>query len=127
MRVSENARNVLIVLALAAVVYAVPGGGKGLGFVGSVLSILITASFAFLGYRLYRENRVDIFSLGDRYRGLLYGAIGAIVFLFAARQRLWEDGAGGGDAAGLLLWFALFGAAVYSIVLVYRRWRSFQY
>src|SRR3954447_1426972 len=118
MRVSENVRNFLIVAAIAAVVYAVPGGGRGLGFVGSVLSILITASFAFLGYRLYRENRVDLFSLGDRYRGLMYAAIGGIVFLFAARQRLWRDSVNELDAAGFLLWVALFGAAVYSLVLV---------
>lgn len=127
MRVSENARNILIVVAIAAVVYAVPGGGRGLGFVGSVLSILITASFAFLGWRLYRENRVDIFSLGDRYRGLLYASIGGIVFLFAARQRMWRDSLDEIDPAGFLLWIAVFGAAVYSLVVVYRRWRAVQY
>lgn len=118
---SATTRNVLIVLALAAVVYAIPGGQRSADFVASVLGILITASIAFFGYRLYRENRISIFSLGDRFRGLLYGALGAAVLMMAARDRLWDS------AAGTLLWFAVIGAASYALVLVYRQYRSNAY
>lgn len=115
---SVTTRNVLIVLALATMVYAIPGGRSSADFIAAVLSILITASFAFIGWRLYRENRVAIFSLGDRHRGLLYGAIGAAVLAMAVRGELFRSG------PGALLWFAVIGAASYALVVVYRHYRS---
>ena len=118
---STTTRNVLIVLGLALAVYVIPGGDSTAEFIAALLSILITASIAFFGWRLYREHRVAIFSLGDKHRGLLYGALGAIVLMMAARQRLWDA------PAGLLLWFAVFGAAVYALVVVYRYSRSDAY
>ena len=118
---STTTRNVLIVLVLAGAVYAIPGGDSSADFIASVLSILITASIAFFGWRMYRENRVAIFSLGDRFRGMLYGAIGAVVLMMAARARLFETG------PGALLWFAIVGAAVYALVLVFREYRSNAY
>ena len=118
---SAITRNVLIVVVLAGAVYAVPGGGKSAEFIRSLLSILITASFAFIGWKLYRENRIAIFSLGDRDRGLLYGAIGTAVLMMAARERLWVT------TAGKLLWVAAVAAASYALVVVYRHYRSFAY
>ena len=118
---SATTRNVLIVVALAGAVYAVPGGGQSAEFIRSLLSILIIASIAFFGWRLYREHRVAIFSLGDRHRGLLYGAIGTAVLTMAARERLWTT------TAGKLLWFAAIAAASYALVVVYRHYRSFAY
>jgi len=118
---STTVRNALIVLVLAGAVYAVPGGGRSAVFVESVLSILITAAIGFIGWRLYRENRVAIFSLGDRYRGMLYGALGAAVLMMAIRQRLWET------TAGTLGWFAVIVAASYALVVVYRFHRENAY
>jgi len=118
---STNVRNVLIVLALAAAVYAVPGGGSSADFVGSVLSVLITASIAFFAYRFYRENRIDLFGLGDRHRGLLYGGLGAIVLMMAVRVRLFDTPGGG------LLWFAVMIGAFYALYVVFRHYRSEQY
>ena len=118
---STNARNVLIVLGLALAVYALPGGGNGADFISALLSILITASFAFIAWRLYREHRMTLFGLGDRYRGLLYGAIGAAVLMMAARDRLWDS------AAGTLLWFAVIAAASYAVVVVFRYSRNDAY
>lgn len=118
---SSTVRNVLIVLALAAVVYAVPGGGDGASFVGSVLSTTITAVFVLIVVRMYREHRVEIFSLGERYRALLYGAVAVAVFAMAARVKLWDTG------AGTLVWLALVGGASYAIVLVYRYYRTYSF
>ncbi len=118
---SATTRNVLIVVVLAVAVYAVPGGGKSAEFIRSVLSILFTAGIAFVGWKLYRENRVAIFSLGERYRGMLYGAVGAAVLIMAVRERLWET------TAGTLLWFAVIASASYALVLVYRYYRSYSY
>ncbi|MBA2349092.1 MAG: hypothetical protein H0V81_12435 [Solirubrobacterales bacterium] len=118
---SQNVRNALIVLALAGAVYAIPGGGNSANFIGSLLSTLIVGAFAFIGYKLYRENRVSIFSLGDRYRGMLYGGVAAIVLMMAVRETMWNT------PGGSLLWAAVVGGAAYALVMVFRHYRSFSY
>ena len=115
---SSGLRNVLIVLALAFAVYAVPGGGDTAAFIGALLSTAILGALIFIFVRLYREHRLELLTLGDRWRGILYGAIGAAVFAMAARDRLWDTG------AGTLLWVAVIGAASYGLVLVWRQYRS---
>ena len=72
-----TARNVAIVLALAALVAFLPGGGTTAAIVARVLSTLILVVLRAVRARFYREHRVDIDALGDRWRGLLYGAVGA--------------------------------------------------
>lgn len=119
--VSTPIRNVLIVLALAAIVWAVPGGGEGASVVGSLLSTAITALFVLFGVRLYRERRIDLFSLGDRHRVALYGSAAAILFALAGRQRFWETGVGG------LLWLLLVIGGIYGLVAVYRYWRTYSF
>jgi peptidoglycan/LPS O-acetylase OafA/YrhL len=92
--VNKNARNVLIVVAVAAVVAFLPGGGQTANLVWAFLGIALAVTFVALGVRFYRENRVAIFSLGDKHRALAYGAIAAIVVAFAGRQKLTETGLG---------------------------------
>lgn len=118
---STPVRNALIVLALAAAVYALPGGGESADFVSAVLSVLITASIAFFAYRFYRENRMDLYGLGDRHRGLLYGALGALVLMMAARVRLFDT------SGGALLWFAVVIGSVYALYVVFTHYRSERY
>src|SRR4051794_1979398 len=111
------ARNVAIVMALAAAVYFLPGGGETADVVGSLLFIAISAIFVWIVARMYREHRVELFSLGDENRGMLYGAVGLAVLAMAARGKLFETG------AGTLVWFVMIGAASYA---VYRVWRSYR-
>ena len=118
---SANVRNALIVVALAAAVFLLPGGGNGADLVSAVLGTLITASFAFIGYRLYREHRIDLYALGDQHRGLLYGALAIAIWAMAARVRLFAT------SPGILLWCALIGGAAYALVVVYRRYRDVSY
>jgi hypothetical protein len=113
------ARNVAIVLALAALVAFLPGGGDGASVIGAVLSTLIIVSLVYLLARFYRERRLDLEGLGDRWRGVLYGAIGAALVAMAARERLFDSG------AGTLLWFATLGGASYALYLVWRRYREY--
>src|SRR5271155_746776 len=115
----KTARNVAIVVAIAAAVYFLPGGGRVASTFEAVLWVGFGVGFAYVGLRLYREHRVAIYGLGDRYRGLLYGAFAGIVFLVAARARMW--GTGGGEFA----WFVLAGLIVYALVAIYRYWRSY--
>jgi hypothetical protein len=117
--VSATVRNVLIVLALAAVVAFVPGGGHTAAFISAVLSIAILASFVLLGARYYRENRVTIFSLGDKHRALLYGALGLIVVALAGRQKLLDTG------PGTLVWFVMLMAAAGALYAVWRHYRAY--
>ena len=118
---SSIVRNVLIVLALAGIVYAAPGGGEGASFIGAALSSAITAVFVLIVVRLYREHRVEVFSLGEKYRAVLYGAVAVAVFAMAARPELWETG------GGLLVWLLLIGGASYALVLVYRYYRTYSF
>jgi Kef-type K+ transport system membrane component KefB len=119
--VSATVRNVLILLALAVVVAFVPGGGDTAAFISAVLSIAILASFVLLGGRYYREHRVTIFSLGDRHRALLYGAIGLIVVALAGRTKLLHTG------PGTLAWFVMLGGAAAALYAVWRHYRAYSY
>ena len=113
------ARNVAIVLLLAAAVAFIPGGGTTAGLVGAVLSTLILVSFVFFAYRFYREHRLEIDGLGDRWRGLLYGAIGAVVLALAALPRL-KDSSG-----GTLVVVVVLGGAAYAFYAVWRHYREY--
>ena len=115
----STARNVAVILVLAAAVAVIPGGGKTAGLVGAILSTLIMVSLVFFVYRFYREHRVELDGLGDRYRGLLYGAIGAVVLSLAALPRL------SGSSGGTLVVIVVLGAAAYAFYAVWRHYREY--
>lgn len=110
---------VAIILAIAAAVYFIPGGGRAAVTFEAALWTVFGLGVGYLGLRMYREHHVALHSLGDRHRGLLYGAVALIVFEWAGRSRMWETG------FGELAWFVLAGIAVYSLVAVYRQWRAY--
>jgi hypothetical protein len=113
------ARNVAIIALLAAAVAFVPGGGTTASIVGGVLSTLILVAFVLLAARFYRERRLDIESLGDRWRLALYAAIAVLVLAFAGRARLWETG------GGTLLWILVVAGACYTLYLVWHHHREY--
>jgi hypothetical protein len=113
------ARNVAIVLALAALVAFLPGGGTTASVVAAVLSTLIVVSLVYILARVYRERRLDLEGLGDRWRGVLYGSIATALFAMAARERLFDSG------AGTIVWFAALGGASYALYLVWRHYREY--
>jgi hypothetical protein len=108
----RTARNVAIVLLLTAVVAFIPGGGTSGSVVGQFLGIVFLAGLAFLGYRLYRENRVMLYGLGDRNRGILYASGGAALLAVSGTQKLWDTG------AGTAVWFVVVAAAVAGVMYV---------
>jgi hypothetical protein len=114
-------RNIVIVLAVAAAVAFIPGGGKTAAFVSALLGTGIALIFVLLGARFYRENRVALFSLGDPYRGLLYGALAAVVLALAGRSKLLDTG------AGTLVFFVLLFGAAGAVYAVWQHHRSFGY
>jgi hypothetical protein len=115
----KTTRNVAIVLAIAAAVHFIPGGGRAASTFEAALWVAFGVGIAYLLLRLYREQRAVLDGLGDRHRGLLYGALAGGVFLAVARPRMWETG------FGELAWFALAALVIYSLVAVYRRWRAY--
>ena len=116
---SSTVRNVAIILVLAAAVAFVPGGGTTAGLIGAILSTLIMVSLVFFAYRFYRERRVELDGLGDRWRGLLYSAIGVVVLALAARPRRSDT------SGGTLVVVALLGAAAYAFYAVWRHYREY--
>ncbi len=114
-----TARNVVIVLALAAAVEFLPGGGRAADTLRSILWVVFAAGIGYMGVRLYREHRISLYSLGARHRGMLYGAIALGVVLIAARTRMWDTG------GGELAWLLLLGLVAYLLMVVYRFWRSY--
>jgi hypothetical protein len=113
------ARNVAIVLVIAAAVYLLPGGGRAASTFEAALLAAFALGIGYLGLRLYREHRVAIHSLGDRHRGLLYGGLALAYFALMARARMWQTG------LGELVWFVIVGLVIASLMAVYRRWRSY--
>jgi hypothetical protein len=109
---ATTVRNIVIVLVIAALVVALPGGGTGANVALQAVSLLFLGSIAWIASRLYREHRVALYSLGDARRATLYGAIGVVVLTLTATQRLWDTG------TGEIVWFALLGGSAYAAFAV---------
>jgi hypothetical protein len=112
-------RNIAIVLALGAVVYFVPGGGNAAALIGAIFSTLILVAFVMFAVRFYRERRMDIGLLDDRWRAVLYGSLGMIVLAMAARPRLVTTG------GGTILWLAAVAASAFGLYRVWRQHRDY--
>jgi hypothetical protein len=118
-RQARTALNVLIIAAIAAAVDFLPQGGQVAAFAGAVLSLLFAAGVCLFAVRIYQERRLAIYSLGERMRSLLYGAIVVAVVTLTATTRMLNT------TAGLAAWFALLAGVVYVLALVYRHSRSY--
>ncbi len=110
----RHVRNVLIILAIAAVVAFAPGGGDGAATVLTALTIGFYAAGSVLVYSLWRQNELTLATLTDVRRAILYGAVALIVLLIAGTDEFFASG------AGTLTWVLMFGAAAAAI------WRIWQ-
>jgi hypothetical protein len=119
--VSATVRNILIIVAIAAAVAFLPGGGSTANLVSALLGLAITVIFVLFGIRLYRENRVAVFALGDRHRALLYGGVAALVLALAGRAKLL------GTGIGTLVFFVLLIGAGTALYAVWTHHRSYGY
>jgi hypothetical protein len=115
----RTARNIAIVALIAAAVFLLPGGGRAASTFEGILLVGFGVGFGYLGLRMYREYRVSLHGLGDRYRGALYGSLALVAFLVLGQKHLWQT------SVGTLAWFALVLLALYGFGIVYRRWRSY--
>jgi len=117
--VPETVRNVLIILALAAILMLAPGGGNASAGILQALVIAMLAAIGWFGARLYREHRSDIYALGDRNRGILYASAGLLALTVTATDRLWATG------PGTVVWVALVALACYGVYHVFRVSREY--
>ena len=109
---AKNVRNVAIVLLLAALVVLIPGGGKGANTAIQAVSLAFLAAFAWFASIMYRQHRVELYSLGDGRRALLYVAFGVAAVTVTATSRLWHT------STGTIVWIALIAGSVYAAFTV---------
>ena len=110
------------ILAVVALGFAVlPGGDATLNVLLTLLGIVFFAAIAMLGYRLYREHRFTLESLGERERLVLYASVGLAFLTFVASRRLFDLEGG----LGVLIFLALLGLASYGVYWVFMRSRRY--
>lgn len=112
-------RNIAIIALLALAVAVVPGGGNVAEALITALVMAFLAAIAFAVYRIYRENQFAFLSLSDSWRAAVIVAIGAVVLMIAGADELLETG------AGLFVWLAVIGAAVFTLVRAWGESRSY--
>jgi hypothetical protein len=112
-------RNVAIIAAIAAGIDLLPRGGQAADTVSALLGAAFALAIGLLALRFYREYRVAIHGLGDRYRALLYGAIAVGVVTVAAQPRMWRT------SGGEIGWFVLVGLVAWALYSVWRYSRSY--
>jgi hypothetical protein len=107
-----TARNIVIILVIAALVVLIPGGGTGASTAMQALYLIFLATLVWFAVVMYRQHRVALYSLGDGRRAILYVAIGVAALTLTATSRLWSTG------AGSVAWLLLMGAAIYAVVAI---------
>jgi hypothetical protein len=113
------ARDVAIILVLAAVVAFLPGGGNAADTIFAAITMCFLAGISWMLYVVGRQNELTLATLSDRRRGLLYGGLGLIALLVAGRDEMFASG------GGTLLWIVLLGAAIAAIWRVWMDAHSF--
>ena len=110
----QTLRNVAIILALAAAIDFLPGGGAAAAAVLAALTMIFFAAIAWLLYRLYREQQLTLATLSDARRAGLFGAVGGIALLVAGYDKItsWNG--------GFVIWIALMAACAGAIFLIWR-------
>jgi hypothetical protein len=113
---TKNLRNVGIILALALVVWGVPGGARTGAGIENVLSVVLFAGLAFFAYRLYMEHRMTLLDLPDDQRVLLYGSVTLAIVALLCTTRMWNT-----EGFWIVVWFAMIGVAAAGLMTVARR------
>jgi hypothetical protein len=115
----RTARNVAIVLALAAVVAFAPAGGNAAEVVLTAISIAFLAAISWSVFVFSRQNQLTLATLTNRRRAILFGALGLVVLLVAGSDELFATG------GGTLAWILLLCAAVAAIWRIWTEANSY--
>ena len=114
-----TARNIAIILAIAALVAVIPGGGTGAAVALQAVYLVFLATLGWFAVLMYRQHRMSLYALGERRRALLYVAVAVAVVVLTGTTRMWET------SAGQVAWLVLLGAAVYAAAAVF--WTARKY
>ncbi|HEY1592047.1 MAG TPA: hypothetical protein VGF81_09665 [Solirubrobacteraceae bacterium] len=107
-----TARNILIILAIAALVVLLPGGGTGASVALQALYLVFLATLGWFAMTMYRQHRTTLYSLGDRRRAILYAALVVAAVTLTGTSKLWQTG------AGSVVWLVLIAGAVYAVAAI---------
>lgn len=110
---NSTVRNILIVLALAAIVGTLSGGVTAANVAIQAVTLAFLGSLCWFASIMYRQHRMTLYSLGDRRRALLYVAIGVGALTLTATSRMWNAG-----GAASVAWLLLLGGAAYTVFAV---------
>ncbi len=109
---NRTARNVVIVLAIAALVALVQGGQTAANVALQALSLVFLGVIVYFLSIIYRQYRTTLYGLGDRRRAMLYLALGVGTLTLTASSKLWATG------AGSVAWVLLLAASAYTVFTV---------
>lgn len=109
---NRTVRNVLIVLAIAAVVALVQGGVTAANVAIQAVSLVFLGTIVWFLSLTYRQYRVTLYGLGEARRALLYVALGVGTLTLTATSRLL------GTGAGSVAWLLLLAASIYAVFAV---------
>lgn len=107
-----TARNIAIVLVIAALVVVIPGGGTGATVALQAASLAFLATLGWFAAVMYRQHRAAIYSLGDGRRAIVYLALAVAAVTLTDTSRLWKTG------AGSIAWLVLIGGAAYAVISI---------
>ncbi len=110
---STTVRNILIVLAIAALVAFVQGGHTAANVAIQAVTLAFLGTLVWFASLTYRERRVSLYALGDGRRALLYVALGVATLTLTATSRLWNAG-----GAGSVAWLILLAGSAYAVFAV---------
>lgn len=113
------ARNIVIILLLAAGVAFLPNGGNVADAIFTAITMAFLAGLAWTVYRLTYEFRTGLLALPDSRRVVLYSAFGMIVLLIAGASKMFTTG------LGTMAWLLLLGSAIVGIWLILSEARSY--
>ena len=120
MKLKTNVRNVLVIVVLAAIVYAFGSTGDfALNTLVTAIALAFFAGFAWVGSRLYREHRMELHGLGTRRRAIVYVALGVTALALTAIDRFTASG------FGTVVWLVLLGCCIYALYAVWRSSREY--
>jgi hypothetical protein len=112
-------RNIAIVLAIAALVAFIPGGGAGATIAFQAVYLVFLATLGWFAAIMYRQHRATLYGLGERRRVILYVALAVGVLVLTGTTVMWRT------SAGQVVWLVLLGAAVYAVIAVF--WTARKY
>jgi hypothetical protein len=111
-------RNIAIIMLLALLLAAVPGGGavsEGIFATFTIAFMVVIGASVYFGYR---QNRLTWLTLPERDRHIFVAALGALVYMIGGSQVILDwDG-------GVLVFLAVLGIALYAMFTVVTRARA---